>query len=202
MNLGSLIFSFLWTYKTHHPAELKPRKLDFPYCRSPNNSFPLGKFARSGFPLHTPFSSVQMTFSFWLSRIPTVADSFHSGPGPLASSRNETLTLLPSGRGIFFSTFLKWHSCQGHDRPAFSDNFLSASFTTRIIGRPPRLLSCGFWRSEPTDLMFMWQVLYPLSNPQPITCGKTRCFFSFFLFLVILVYLNFFLKWFNYIVDI
>lgn len=121
MNLGSLIFSFLWTYKTHHPAELKPRNLGFPYCRSPNNSFPLGKFARRCFPLHTLFSPVQMAFSSWLSCIPNTvadsfhrADSFHSGPGTLASSRhlrNETLPLLPAGRGIcfcfFFFYFLK-----------------------------------------------------------------------------------------------
>lgn len=151
MNLGSLIFSFLWTYKTHHPAELKPWNLGFPYCHSPNYSFPLGKFAGRCFPLHTPFSPVQMTFSSWLSCIPnTVADSFHSGPGTLASSRhlrNETLPLLPAGRGIcffcFFSTFLKWHSYQGHDRPVFSDGFLSASLTA------------GIYRQTSTSA-FMW----------------------------------------------
>lgn len=90
------------------PCRVKTTKPGLPLLLLPKQLLPIRQTCkkRRCFPLHTPFSPVQMTFSSWLSCIPnTVADSFHSGPGTLASShhlRNETLPLLPAGRGICF----------------------------------------------------------------------------------------------------
>lgn len=146
MALGSLIFSFLWTY----PAALKPQKLEFP-------SSPLPKQLLSIMQIRNKLPSViqpvlylyRCRWSFWLPFIPNAARKWWFlewlqgiSPPHLGSY---TMSLLPSGH--FLKVTLMQRSWA---QPAFSENahpclcrlwdYRQASTSTQLSHR--------FWRSE------------------------------------------------------
>lgn len=154
MALGSLIFSFLWTYQMHHPAELKPQKLEFPSSPFPNTTpFHHAKFATSCLQLYTPLLLYRC---HGLSGCPSsqtqqVEGGFQNGSPPQVSLGVIQCHCCPQ------DTFFKWHSCRGHALSQHSPVMLcsdpphhwddrQASTCTQLLG--------GFWRSEPQSLCF------------------------------------------------